>query len=161
MLANHQTSVTHAMACQLVLLLSGCAAPQPGITSSNVSVLVDPVPAIETTPPASNEVVEVVTAPVSIMGNWSEQWGIPGESDVEYHDQFVIERREGRTDVRILNRDQRIEAVVLRGLHLSFVLHTDTLAVRYELDFQRRRDAWVGEAENDNGRFAITWSRLE
>jgi hypothetical protein len=158
-LARPPASVTYAIACQLALLLSACASPQPR-TESNVSVMVAPV---EPSPPAAKDDAgePVQATPASIMGSWSEQWGIAGESDVEYHDEFVLERRNGHAEVRILSRDQAIEQVSLRDLHLSFVLHTDTLVVRYELDFQRKRDAWVGKASNDNGTFAITWSRLE
>jgi hypothetical protein len=94
-----------------------------------------------------------------IAGAWKEYWGIPGETDVTYHDEYRIAlRKDGVVMVEILNRDHRIERVAYQNGRLTFVLQT-TFAVEYDLALDPD-DGWLkGTATTPEKTVPIKWER--
>ncbi len=116
----------------------------------------------------TKEEVEPPVAPFSgdsslslFLGDWSEHWGIPGQTDVTYHDQYRISQREGRLlKVQILNRNQVIENERLENGQLTFTQHTDAFLVRYSLTPQADGRWLVGTATTPNKVEQVKWERV-
>src|SRR4051794_38199363 len=81
--------------------LTGCASNKPA-----------PAP-----PPASNVTAPPAASDTGVIGTWREFWGIPGETDVTYHDEYEVGRDGGRPFVRPLAEDasDEIQTVTIDG----------------------------------------------
>lgn len=101
-----------------------------------------------------------VTA-ADVVGNWREHWGIPGQTDVTYHDEYRISSDGGALSVRPSGEGQQenIEAARLERDTLHVVIRT-SFEVRYELRLQPDGNTLLGTATTPDKTVPIRWERI-
>jgi len=100
------------------------------------------------------------TVAVSVLGEWKEHWGTPGETDVTYSDQYKISPADdSKVKVAILNRKQVIENEHLEGSTLTFTQHTDMYIVKYSLTLQPDNKWMIGTATTPDKVVKVKWER--
>lgn len=113
-------------------------------------------------PTAQQPAAEPLRINDSIVGEWKEYWGIPGETDVTYNDQYGIVRTpDGKLKVSILNRNQSIWDERMDGGILTFKQRTDAFIVAYELKLQSDGKWLIGTATTPYKTVPIRWERLK
>lgn len=101
------------------------------------------------------------TDEATLLGEWREHWGIPGDTDVTYNDRYRISRGEGnKIIVAITSRDQRIFDVSVRNGVLRFTQRTDAFEVRYRLILPGKEKWMIGSATTPDGAYPIIWARV-
>ena len=92
-------------------------------------------------------------------GTWTEYWGDPETTDVNYHDIFTVKKdTDGVISVMIQGRDQKLDAVNWDGATLSFTLQT-SFANAYTLKLSPDGKMFTGSASNPKGVFPIVWEK--
>ena len=115
---------------------------------------------VEVAPPPAPASVPASAA--SIFGEWKEYWGIPGQTDVTYHDEYRISRGvDGKVKIQILSRNQAVENERLEQNQLTFVHHTDSYAVKYALTLQPDGQWLVGTATTPVKSYPIKWEKIK
>ncbi len=100
------------------------------------------------------------TDETTLLGEWKEHWGIPGDTDVSYNDRYRISRgQDNRIGVAITSREQRIFDVSVRNGVLHFTQRTDAFEVRYRLILPGKERWMIGSATTPKGSYPIIWSR--
>ena len=70
-----------------------------------------------------------------IDGSWSEQWGVPGQTDINYHDVYVIQSSGDKLAITCAERPKYVfESVLLAGRHLTVALQNGDVHIDYDLD---------------------------
>jgi hypothetical protein len=101
-------------------------------------------------------------APASVLGEWQEYWGTPGETDVTYHDQYSVTQADDTAiKVTILNRKQLIINERVENNTLTFTQHTDNYVVRYSLTLQPDNKWMVGTATTPYKVVNVKWERTK
>jgi len=101
-------------------------------------------------------------ATVSVVGEWKEYWGTPGQTDVTYHDQYRVSQADDTTiKVTILNRNQLITEERLEKNTLTFTQRTDAYIVRYSLTLQPDNKWMVGTATTPKQVVDVKWERTK
>lgn len=99
---------------------------------------------------------------ITVLGEWKEYWGTPGQTDVTYHDLYrVTQTVTGNVKVQILNRNQKTYDEQLDGTMLTFTQHTDTYVVRYSLTLQRDGRWMVGTATTPKKVVSVKWEKTK
>ena len=113
--------------------------------------------------PSPAQSQEAVSKPaITVLGEWKEYWGTPGETDVTYHDQYrVTQASNGDVKVEILNRDQKIYDEELNGKLLTFTQRTDAYIVKYSLTLQKDGGWMIGTATTPQKSFDVKWERTK
>lgn len=102
------------------------------------------------------------SAGATVVGEWKEHWGTPGQTDVTYHDQYRVTRAsDDKVTVEILNRKQTIEDEQLKQRTLTFTQHTDTYVVKYSLTLQQDGKWMNGTATTPEKVVNVKWERTE
>ncbi|MFO0868184.1 MAG: hypothetical protein U0935_04490 [Pirellulales bacterium] len=101
-------------------------------------------------------------SPTSFVGQWREHWGIPGETDVTYHDQYRVSQDEsGAIQVIILDRKQTIKDVRVDRDTLTFTQHTDRYVVKYSLTIRPDHKWLIGTATTPKKVVPVKWERTK
>jgi len=96
-----------------------------------------------------------------IIGDWSEQWGTPGETDVTYHDQYrITQTADGGVNVQILHKNQSIFNVRFENNLLTFSQKTDAFVVKYALTLHQSYNLLSGTATTPKKAYDIKWTRV-
>ena len=96
------------------------------------------------------------------VGEWSEHWNPSGQTDVTYHDQYMVSREDnGAIKVKILNRKQLIEDEHIEKNTLTFTQHTDRYVVKYSLTIQPSNKWMVGTAITPKKVVPVKWERIK
>jgi hypothetical protein len=100
-------------------------------------------------------------ADARMAGLWREFWGIPGETDVTYNDEYLIKLDDQRILVIPQSSDHQdtIISVAIDGDDLDLVLHT-TFHVHYRLHLDPDGRTLRGTAETPSKTFPIRWERI-
>ena len=99
---------------------------------------------------------------ITVLGEWKEHWGTPGQTDVTYHDRYrVTQTRDGNVKVQILSRNQRIYDEKLDGTLLTFTQRTDAFVVKYSLTLQQDGSWMVGTATTPQKVVKVKWERTK
>ncbi len=101
-------------------------------------------------------------ADARMAGLWREFWGIPGETDVTYNDEYLIKLEDRRILVIPQSSDHQdtIVSVSIDGDDLDLVLHT-TFHVHYRLRLDPDGRTLRGTAETPSKTFPIRWERIQ
>ena len=101
-------------------------------------------------------------ADARMAGLWREFWGIPGETDVTYNDEYLIKLEDRRILVIPQSSDHQdtIVSVSIDGDDLDLVLHT-TFHVHYRLCLDPDGRTLRGTAETPSKTFPIRWERIQ
>ncbi|MBM4311583.1 MAG: hypothetical protein FJ119_11660 [Deltaproteobacteria bacterium] len=100
--------------------------------------------------------------PASFVGEWSEHWGTPGQTDVTYHDQYKVRQEDnGAVKVTILNRKQLIKDERVEKDTLTFTQHTDRYVVKYSLTLQPDNKWMIGTATTPKEVVPVKWERTK
>jgi len=98
----------------------------------------------------------------TVITEWKEYWGTPGETNVTYHDQYRITQTSGgNVKVEILNRNQKTSNERLEGNVLTFTQHTDTFVVQYSLTLQPDGKWMVGTATTPKKVVNVKWEKTK
>jgi hypothetical protein len=105
---------------------------------------------------------EAAPSPVlgsSIYGEWKEYWGIPGLTDVTYHDRYrITPTADGGVDVEIISRDQPVYDENFDGRKLTFTQRSDSYILHYS--FVLSQDGWlVGTVETPEKTEIVKWEK--
>lgn len=136
--------VAVVVAATLAALASGCPgkpAPQDPISGRPA----DNTPVVEASP----------------LGLWREQWGIPGETDVDYHDEYEVGMDNGRAYVipRSQEHPDEIQSVRIEGDTLDLVIHT-SFDIHYVLRLDPGGASMSGTATTPDKVVPIRWDRV-
>lgn len=97
----------------------------------------------------------------SVAGRWSEDFGKPGETDVDYHDQYQVDVAEdGSVRVKMIGKEYKIDNEKLAGNRLTFQLHT-AFQLDYDLKLEADGDTLIGTAKTPHKLVNITWRRVK
>ncbi len=107
-----------------------------------------------------NSGVPTPDSALTVLGEWREHWGTPGQTTVTYHDLYrVYQASDGSIKVQIINRNQKISSENLNGSLLAFTQQTDAYTVRYLLNLQQDGKWLAGTATTPNGTYNVKWER--
>jgi hypothetical protein len=100
-------------------------------------------------------------ASTSPLGLWREQWGIPGETDVTYHDEYEVGSRDGQLYVLPRNQEEpdEIQSVRIEGDVLDMVIHT-SFDIHYVLRMDPGGASMSGTATTPDKVVPIRWDRI-
>jgi hypothetical protein len=143
MLNVMQRGVVAIVVAVLVLFGAACAGSKAGPTVGNQ--------------PGQRAAVTAA----DVVGNWREHWGIPGQTDVTYHDKYRVSLDGGALSVRPSGEGQQesIEAARLDGDTLHVVIRT-AFEVRYELRLEPDGNTLLGTATTPDKVVPIRWERI-
>jgi|JI10StandDraft_1071094.scaffolds.fasta_scaffold24069_2 hypothetical protein len=101
-------------------------------------------------------------APPTLAGDWREFWGVPGETDVTYHDEYRVALDGGQAVVTAISEDHAdpITAVAVDGNQLDFVTHT-SFDIHYHLKLDATGAGMDGTATTPDKVVPIHWERIE
>jgi hypothetical protein len=99
--------------------------------------------------------------PPTVVGSWREFWGIPGETDVEYHDEYKVGYEGDKPFVVPLGQDHPdvINSVTITGDDIDIVIHT-SFDVHYKLHLDPGGATMSGTATTPDKTVPIRWERL-
>ena len=141
--------VAGALAVPVLLLMACTRVPRGG----------DALPTVRPVQP----IVSPAPAPGDgrMAGLWREFWGIPGETDVTYNDEYLIQVDGRRVLVVPQSSDHQdtIVSVSIDGDDLDLVLRT-SFEVHYRLRLDPDGNTLRGNAETPSKSFPIRWERI-
>jgi hypothetical protein len=110
-----------------------------------------------TTPPTATVAAERPT----VVGHWREFWGTPGETDVDYHDEYQVGYDGGRPFVLPVNQEHAddIQSVTIDGDTLDLVIRT-AFEVHYQLRLDPGGATMSGHAITPDKTVPIRWERI-
>jgi len=106
--------------------------------------------------------VEAPPAASGLAGIWREYWGIEGQTDVTYHDEYRIWFEDGRPHLEPLSQahPDDILSVDLDGEWLDFRLRT-SFEIHYRLQLSSDGQTLTGTAQTPSLRETVRWERVE
>jgi hypothetical protein len=102
------------------------------------------------------------TAPrPTVVGSWREFWGVPGETDVDYHDEYKVAYEGDKPFVVPLNQEHAdaINSVTIDGDDFDLVIHT-SFDVHYKLHLDPGGATMTGTATTPDRTVPIRWERI-
>jgi hypothetical protein len=101
-------------------------------------------------------------AAASPVGSWREFWGVPGETDVTYHDEYRVWMEGGEAHAAPMNQEHpdEIQSVRIDGDNLDIVIHT-SFDVHYQLRLEPGGAALTGTATTPDKTVPIRWERID
>lgn len=95
------------------------------------------------------------------LGAWREFWGVEGETDVTYHDEYEVAMSGGQPVVRPRNQEHPddIRSVRIDGDAFDLVIHT-SFDVHYQLRLDPGGDSMSGTATTPDKTVPIRWERI-
>jgi hypothetical protein len=111
--------------------------------------------------PANTAQPEAESGP-TIEGDWKEYWGVAGQTDVTYHDEYRVDvDPDGAVSVSLVGAHEEQEIVdeaYVDGA-LTFTL-TTSFQVRYRLELEPGGGWLAGSATTPKETVPIRWERL-
>ncbi len=97
----------------------------------------------------------------SVVGNWREFWGVDGDTDVTYHDEYQVGLNGDHGFVLPMNQEHpdQINTVTIDGDSLDLVIHT-SFDVHYQLHLDAGGDSLSGTATTPDKVIPIRWERI-
>ncbi|HVV86214.1 MAG TPA: hypothetical protein VHE35_24330 [Kofleriaceae bacterium] len=97
----------------------------------------------------------------SPLGTWREFWGVPGETDVDYHDEYQVGASGGKVFVVPMgaSHSDEVKSVSIDGDDFDLVLHT-SFDVHYKLHLDAGGDSMTGTATTPDKTVPIRWERM-
>lgn len=131
----------------LVVLVAACGGANP------------PPAQPSTSPPTTT--AAAAAEQLTVVGSWREFWGVPGKSDVEYHDEYQVGYDGERPFVLPLNKEHAdaINSVTIDGDNVDLVIHT-SFDVHYQLHLDRGGASMTGTATTPDKTVPIRWERI-
>ncbi len=119
------------------------------------------LPTVRPLPASPRPEVVVVNHP-TIAGFWRETWGIEGQTDVSYHDEYRIWFEDGEPRLEPLSHQHpdEVTSVVVRGSDVDIDLRT-SFAIHYHLTLSADGSVLRGTATTPELTETIRWERLE
>jgi hypothetical protein len=95
------------------------------------------------------------------VGEWSETWGTPGETDVTYHDTYVISVEAGKLAITSPGRPKyHFLHIAVDGRRLVVKLENNRTVIDYDLRLDADGAKLVGRAKTNRGAdVPIVWDR--
>ena len=112
-------------------------------------------------PPAGPGPAPLVAEQQSVVGNWREFWGVEGETDVTYHDEYQVGMNGAQAFVVPMNQEDpdQINTVAIDGDSLDLVIHT-SFDVHYLLHLDAGGATMSGTATTPDKTVPIRWERI-
>lgn len=132
----------------LIALVAACGAgkPQPTAPSNGMRP--------EVTAPKPSE-------PATVVGRWREFWGVEGQTDVVYHDEYEVGYDGDVPFVLPLNQEHpdKISRVTMNDNALDLVIET-AFEVHYQLRLDPGGASMSGTATTPDKQVPIRWQRI-
>ncbi len=148
--------MSSARATVLLLALAACTPAAPSRVPEVHIATPAPAPAADPEAPRARPV------PTGLAGEWSETWGVEGETDVTYHDVYVLSGSGGALKITCPERPlYAFTRVSFRGTRLVVHLVNGGTEIDYDLELDATSARLVGRAKTSAGIDApIVWDRL-
>lgn len=113
------------------------------------------------TPPPSPPIGSTAPTRPSVYGTWIELWNYPGESDLDYQDQYKVDLVDGKPTVEpyMQEHPDEIVSVNVQGDNLDLVIHT-SFDVHYQLRLDADGASMTGTATTPERVIPIRWNRV-